>query len=73
MVKSIEGSREIQQTQAGNLSVRDGVGEVVVDREEGTQAGNLLVRDGVGEVVVDREEGGFGRVVFGVSRLEGVE
>ena len=33
----------------------------------------MLVREGVGEVVVDREEGGFGRVVFGVSRLEGVK
>ena len=33
----------------------------------------MLVRDGVGEVVVDREEGGFGRVVFGVSRLKGNE
>ena len=31
------------------------------------------MRDGVGEVVVDREEGGFGRVVFGVGRLEGVK
>ena len=31
------------------------------------------MRDGVGEVVVDREEGGFDRVVFGVSRLEGVK
>ena len=31
------------------------------------------MRDGVGEVVVDREECGFGRVVFGVRRLEGNE
>ena len=31
------------------------------------------MRDGVREVVVDREEGGFGRVVFVVSGLEGVE
>ena len=31
------------------------------------------MRDGVGEVVVGREEGCFGRVVFGVSRLEGVK
>ena len=31
------------------------------------------MRDGVGEVVVDREEGGFGKVVFVVSRLEGVK
>ena len=31
------------------------------------------MRDGVGEGVVDREKSGFGRVVFGVSRLEGVK
>ena len=31
----------------------------------------MLVRHSVEEVVVDREEGGFGRIVFGVSRLKG--
>ena len=31
------------------------------------------MRDGIGEIVVDREEDGFGRVVFGVKRLEGVK
>ena len=33
----------------------------------------MLVIDGIREVVVDREVDGFGRVVFGVSRLKDVK